>query len=106
MRAKLQFFLQTKKYCFRINLDGRVRRLVAYELPSSKDIFVVILELDKTDKIFSRRKCRIGVIHVAHKYIPKIKATMYPNAIEGQRRSPVLEGFAVGVPVIVNKGVI
>ena len=31
---------------------------------------------------------------------------MYPNAIEGQRRLPVLEGFAVGVPVIVNRGVI
>ena len=104
--GKVAILFADEKYCFRINLDGRVRRLVACELPPSKDTFAVILELDITDKIFSRRKWRTGVIHVAHKYIPKIKATMYPNAIEGQRRLPVLEGFAVGVPVMVNRGVI
>ena len=51
--------------------------------------------------------CRVGDIHIAHKYAKKIKASVHPNATgDSLRYLPELEGFAVGVPVMVNRGVI
>ena len=50
--------------------------------------------------------CRVGDIHIAHKYAKKIKASVHPNATGDPRYLPELEGFAVGVPVMENRGVI
>ena len=48
----------------------------------------------------------MGDVHIVHKYAQVIKAIVYPNPTGYPRCLPELKGFAVGVPAIVNRGVI